>query len=655
MKFHIKKIVLWPRRRGLKPREVVFTTGAVNVISGASKTGKSAIIPIIDYCLGSSDCKIPVDTIRDACAWFGVVIETESGQKLFCRREPGQQKSTDHMYFAESSGDVSIPVEIKKNNTRGKVKRILDEFAGLTNLDFDVHNSGSGFKGRPSFGDMKAFCFQPQNIVANPDVLFFKADTAEHREKLKTIFPYVLNAVTPEVLAAQHEHAAVRKELLRKNRDLDVLRTTSSNWISELKAWVTEAREVGLIEEVVADDATADQMIAVLRLAAETTGATSPTSQGIADVVEEIVELRQEESDATAELAQLTRRFAEMSKLKDSADAYSGAMEIQRDRLAISKWLKTLQGDDVDCPLCKTIVPAENTELDVLCETLDQLELEASVSKAIPASFDRELSRVRGNIKVVTERLQGLRLRLSSAESRTKASQQERYRLGRVERLMGRIEQALSTYDSITEDGELASEVAELEKRLAALAKMFSEREIWQRTENALKRLTNLASRIVPDLDAEHESDPVELSINDLTVRVIGRERGNYLWEIGSGANWLSYHIAIAVSLQQLFLEFPHTPVPGFVVFDQPSQVYFPRKLARGSDYDQEPEWSDEDVVAVRKVFNALVKAAVAANGKLQFIVLDHAAEDVWGEIDGVNSVAEWRDGEKLVPALWYE
>ena len=40
----------------------------------------------------------------------------------------------------------------------------------------------------PSFRDMAAFNFQPQHIIANPYTLFFKADTTEHREKLKVVF-----------------------------------------------------------------------------------------------------------------------------------------------------------------------------------------------------------------------------------------------------------------------------------------------------------------------------------------------------------------------------------------------------------------------------------------------------------------------------------
>ena len=87
MRFQILELVLWPRQSG-EPQKVKFRPGVVNVISGASKTGKSAVIPIIDYCLGADKCTIPVGVIRSHCSWFGVVVETDQGQKLFARSEP---------------------------------------------------------------------------------------------------------------------------------------------------------------------------------------------------------------------------------------------------------------------------------------------------------------------------------------------------------------------------------------------------------------------------------------------------------------------------------------------------------------------------------------------------------------------------------------
>ena len=67
------------------------------------------------------------------------------------------------------------------------MKRLLDDLAGLSKLDFTGGDDSAGFDGRPSFRDLAAFTFQPQNIVANPDVLFFKTNTYEHREKLRKI------------------------------------------------------------------------------------------------------------------------------------------------------------------------------------------------------------------------------------------------------------------------------------------------------------------------------------------------------------------------------------------------------------------------------------------------------------------------------------
>src|SRR5688572_16727323 len=150
MYFQIKEIILWPKKRLLGPRRVKFGLGKVNIISGASRTGKSAIIPIIDYCLGSDKCTIPVNTIRDSCEWFGIIVQTSVGSKLLARREPGNQKTTGDMFVLEGI-EIIVPERIdEKNSNVDAVKRRLDELAGLTSLDFDTEGLSSGFRGRPS-------------------------------------------------------------------------------------------------------------------------------------------------------------------------------------------------------------------------------------------------------------------------------------------------------------------------------------------------------------------------------------------------------------------------------------------------------------------------------------------------------------------------
>jgi hypothetical protein len=221
---------------------------------------------------------------------------------------------------------------------------------------------------------------------------------------------------------------------------------------------------------------------------------------------------------------------------------------------------------------------------------------------------------------------------------------------------VGRLEKALEYYESVGADGNLRAEVEDLRERVRALEAQIREDDVHRRTDLALRRVSKLAEQLMPGLDAERPTDPLTLSIEDLTVRVAGRDREDYLWEIGSGSNWLSYHLAISLGLQQFFLSLPSCPVPSFLVFDQPSQVYFPRRLTeRGEDEsaEAEPAYRDEDVDAVRKAFQVLASVVASSHGKLQIIVLDHATDSVWGNIKPLFQAADWRDGRKLVPEDW--
>jgi hypothetical protein len=137
MYFHIRQVILWPRNRALTARVVHFQPGKANVITGASQTGKSAIVPIIDYCLGSGKCSIPAGVIRKNAEWFGVVVDTAKGQLLLARREPGIQQSMGDMFMMEAQGKLVVPQHIASRNTnRDFVKNYLDELAGLTSQSF---------------------------------------------------------------------------------------------------------------------------------------------------------------------------------------------------------------------------------------------------------------------------------------------------------------------------------------------------------------------------------------------------------------------------------------------------------------------------------------------------------------------------------------
>lgn len=655
MHFQIKEIILWPRNSTFEPVRLKFSTQKVNVITGASRTGKSAIIPIVDYCLGSDKCAIPVKTIRDACEWFGVLIETPFGLKLFARREPGNQKATGDMFVTEGL-EINIPKRIPtKNSSVDAVKRKLDEFVGLTKLDFDAADFGSGFKGRPSFRDLGAFLFQPQNIVANPDILFYKADTYEHREKLRTIFPYILNAVTADLLAKQHELAQLRKEFRRKQRELASIKEVSERWLAEIRSRAAEARELGLIKVPILAVDTNERLIELLSsVVRETSLDIEVTSETVTEAVDELLQLQKEESGMSLNVSGLRKRFAEMAALKESSKEYVGALQIQKDRLKISEWLAKTHDTGHNCPICGNTIEKTTEQLNQLLKSLKEIETDAGEFETIPAAFDREFERVRSELKETTEKLQGIRIRRQSLEKSSEEAKQRQYESLHVSRFVGNLEEALKMYNRIGIDNDLTSEVQELQNRISVLESDISEGKIKSRIRRALEAINLFAGKLLPYLDCERPDDPISLSIDNLTIAVSGKDRDDYLWEIGSGSNWLSYHIAISLALQKFFLTINQSPVPSFLIYDQPSQVYFPKRLAsREEDSESDPKFKDEDVEAVQKVFNVLSQVVEDSKGKLQVIVLDHAPESVWGHIPNIHMVDEWRGGKRLIPSNW--
>lgn len=657
MFLQIKEIVLWPRGAQFEPRRITFELGKVNVISGASRTGKSAVIPIIDYCLGSGSCSIPVNTIRKHCEWFGVVISTSQGEKLLARREPGAQRCTDDMFIFEAATINEIPYTVAKNTTADAVRRHLDGLAGLTNLDFSGgEEASSGFDGRPSFRDLAAFTFQPQNVVANPDVLFFKTNTYEHREKLRKIFPYVLGAVTPSLMAMQFELRRAQQELRRKERELKQARDVSAQWLADLKAKFSEAQELGLTART-DGDLSRDQMIeALTEIVSRSDLTLAVTTNTISDALRELGELETEERVVSRELTVLRHRFEEMNRMRRGTDAYQGALTVQRDRLQLSKWLTSHTGESADCPVCGSHTDSAKRKLTNLAERLKEIEAETGVDNEVPAAFERELQRVSSELSVAAERLKSVQIRRRALSSRSEEARSRQFATQKAERFVGNLEAALDLHRRLGSDAELVEEVNRLSELEQELRKKLRNQDIESRKRHAVSSINANAARLLPRLDAERPEDPVSLEIDDLTVKVIGPDRADYLSEIGSGSNWLSYHLAMLLGLHQFFLSQSSSPIPGFLVLDQPSQVYFPKKVVerQGDQVDEDPQFTrDEDVEAVRKAFQVMGQVVEAAKGKLQVLVLDHASRDVWGAIPGVVGVEDWRAGTKLVPMEW--
>ena len=82
MKSYIKAIIIF-NKNGEK--RVVPLEQGVNIITGESKTGKSALVEIIDYCLCSTRCTIPKGKITDFSYLYTLVMAIDDNTYVIAR------------------------------------------------------------------------------------------------------------------------------------------------------------------------------------------------------------------------------------------------------------------------------------------------------------------------------------------------------------------------------------------------------------------------------------------------------------------------------------------------------------------------------------------------------------------------------------------
>ena len=158
-------------------RVLPLKTGAVNVITGASKTGKSALIDIVDYCFGSDKCRVPEGPIRRAVSWFGIRLQLAQGQVFAARRCPDAGKQSSEDCFVEAGGHVEIPdysALRQTTNTQG-LTTLLSGWSGIAD---NLHDPPPGQTRLPLTATVRhalALCFQPQDEIIRRQQLFHGA------------------------------------------------------------------------------------------------------------------------------------------------------------------------------------------------------------------------------------------------------------------------------------------------------------------------------------------------------------------------------------------------------------------------------------------------------------------------------------------------
>ena len=489
MKFQIKSLIIWPKSEAFGPRIIRFELGALNVITGTSRTGKSAIIPIIDYCLASSSCSIPIDTIRDYASWYGIVVQTDVEQMLLCRAAPAGNTVSNDFYVLRGK-EVPIPglIEAPNQNTDG-VKTLLNTVSAVPY--FSLSEEIAIGSARLSFRDLMALVFQSQDIVANQNILFYKTHAHEHRQKLRNWFPFILGAENIDTLQARQRLVGLERRLAQLNREWEKASEVSASWTANIYGHLKLAQEYGLLDDVPVEDVDVMVLIETARsVIARNPEQAEQRKETIESANLELLNLEEEDVRVSGKLAAIKQRLTAVDRLREGLDEYRPSVKRRVDRLQLSQWMSDLSLDAHDCPMCGASEhPYARAELEKISLAFKEYEQEATEVAEIPTSFDRERALLTEELDQALEEKRALQNRYDRLVSQDEVARQEFDRKNSMYEFLGHMRASLEHFEKLAADGGIQEEIATLEVEIEELRAQADEQAVKRRLNAATDRI----------------------------------------------------------------------------------------------------------------------------------------------------------------------
>jgi hypothetical protein len=491
-----------------------------------------------------------------------------------------------------------------------------------------------------------ALCFQPQDEIIRRQQLFHGSADNFVAQALKDTLPYFLGAVDDEYVRKREELRRLKDELRSCDRRLAELQALRGDGVGKAASLLAQARDAGL---TTANPTSWEDTIAALQVLGATPMA--GIEEGLPDGTE-FGSL----STERARLRDEQRRLQdEISAVRAYAQDERGFAREATEQQARLQTIGIFDGVEPGhaCPMCAQplATPVEPPSAEDIKGTLVTLSTRlASVTQAAPqiekavADLEAKLQRVQGALTKNRSAMDAVR----TASDRLAQVQDESTRWAHI---LGRIALYLESLPELPDTNALEEKAAGLRSQCAALEAELSDDHIQERIDSITsilgQQLTEWASR----LELEHSKFPLRLDVKKLTVVADTVDGPVPMQRMGSGENWVGYHLIAHLALHRWFAE-RKRPVPRFLFLDQPSQVYFPAE----KDVDGSMALvSEDDRLAVSRmlklVFEVVEAASAGGPPGMQVIITEHAdVNEPWFQ----KAVAErWRQGKKLVPDDW--
>ena len=614
----------------------------LNIITGRSSTGKSAIIEIFDYCTGNGENTVPEGVITENAQLYFVVLVSKDTQLVVGRNQ--SENTTKAFYKIESEvldvDNLSMDYFgeeyfIPLNDFRVE----LGHFCGLNISETDEDKKSIDFrgqkKGRPSFRNMISFMLQHQNLIANKHSLFYRFDEKEKRERVIEEFKIFAGFV-------DQQYYLLCQRLEEKRKQLEQYKTANSKYEANKKEIVQEISDLrdnfyAISGKELFPDILSESLLNAPQLYIDRLETYKIEVNEISDEYKKrYVQLSEEKNSFLAKRRKATIRLVRIMSSIEYAKNYNKEIDKYK---PVSEAIRA----DVECPFCHHATNVTATETNKLTDAINWLNGELQKSPQRLDSFLPQKKEVEKEIADIDEKIRELNNNLNVILKTNEQLEKNKSLEEQSLKIKLKIENVLEW--SLKESLNLAHyNIEGVQKEISDLEQILFER---YNIEGKLSEAENFINKSMNEIGGklDFEYKPINLHFDIKTFELYHLKEGNkkvYLRSMGSGANWLYSHVCLFLSLLRFFSSLgDKSLVPTILFLDQPSQVYFPAVIDLSTEkFDAEKlkekekgkkgkEEVDDDMRAVTNLFLQIADVLKSIKEQYgftpQIIISDHA------------------------------
>jgi hypothetical protein len=629
-------------------RDVTFHDG-LNVLTGRSSTGKSALSEIIEFCMGRSTFNVPEGVIRDKVKWYAVIYRFAGEEVLVAKPAPAHGALSSSSAMVWRGAEVNAPAykDLIVNDNDDGVATLLSNLLGIPENTTDVPLESSRESFDANIKHTLYYLFQKQGIVANKDQLFYRQNEDYQPQAIKDTLPILLGVSGRDKFTLQGQLRSAQRELRLNAKLVAQAQDAIDNSEQRAIGLLSEARAVGI---VIRGDSGSD-VVALLRQALEWQPQSIPDDDG-----DRISIIESDLSNIRERRRETQRQIESAQQFARRASGFEGEVIEQRDRLASIKALPFSKATgEWQWPFAPANLGLETPIAKAMLAELENLDRELAAVTGERPALEAFLASQQKEVAALTEQIRVKELELSSAIASNEIIAQMGNRNNAAARVVGRISLFLESMATNEELERLLSEERRLKAVIGDIEGRLGADESESRLGATLSNIAMHMSGYIKDLNGEFNEFPAKLDLHNLTVVIERPGRPVYMNKSGGGASHLAYHLAALLSLHRFAANYKQ-PIPRFMVIDQPTQVYFPSESAyraAGGSVDQ-TEQQDADLDAVRRLFKVLARFTAEDVPGFQLIVTEHAnLRDAWFQDALVED--PWTKPPALVPDDWPE